>query len=91
MVAGLQTSLEELRREAAAAAAGEAAARSEAAAASSKAEAAEAKCAQLEKEADGLALDVASLQVGVQQGDPWRKLDIHGVGLHSPLTSPPLP
>ena len=48
-----------------AAAAGEAAARSEAEAANAKAEAAEAKCAQLEKEADGLALDVASLQVGL--------------------------
>ena len=64
LVADLQGRLEGLRQEAASAAAGEAAARGETAAAKARAEAAVAKCVQLEKEADGLALDVARLQVG---------------------------
>ena len=70
LVTGLQSELLGLRREADSAAAAEAAARAEAAAAKARAEAAEARCAQLEKEADGLALDVATLQVG--QGGPRR-------------------
>jgi hypothetical protein len=70
LVTGLQSELLGLRREADSAAAAEAAAKVEAAAAKARAEAAEARCAQLEKEADGLALDVATLQVG--QGGPRR-------------------
>ena len=96
LVADLQGRLEGLRQEAASAAAGEAAARGETAAAKARAEAADAKCVQLEKEADGLALDVARLQVGggvVAVDSPETRGSVSTPqlmhGLPTPLSSPP--